>query len=59
MRMNRLIPLVLAILLLAAAPSAYAARGFSLGVAAGVEQQHGEAPRGHHSAPLLLCPPEK
>ena len=35
MRMNRLIPLVLAILLLAAAPSAYAARGFSLGVAAG------------------------
>jgi alkaline phosphatase D len=35
MRMNRLLPLALAILLLAAAPSAYAARGFSLGVAAG------------------------
>jgi len=35
MRMNRLIPLVLTILLLAAAPSAYAARGFSLGVTAG------------------------
>ena len=35
MRMNRLIPLALTILLLAAAPSAYAARGFSLGVTAG------------------------
>ena len=35
MRMNRLIPLALTILLLALAPSAYAARGFSLGVTAG------------------------
>jgi alkaline phosphatase D len=35
MRMNRLVPLVLAILLLAAAPSAYAARGFQYGVTAG------------------------
>jgi phosphodiesterase/alkaline phosphatase D-like protein len=35
MRMNRLLPLVLTILLLAAAPSAYAARGFQYGVAAG------------------------
>jgi len=35
MRMKRLIPLTLTILLLAAAPSAYAGRGFSLGVAAG------------------------
>jgi alkaline phosphatase D len=35
MRMNRLTPLTLTILLLAAAPSAYAARGFSYGVAAG------------------------
>jgi phosphodiesterase/alkaline phosphatase D-like protein len=35
MRMNRLLPLALTILLLAVAPSAYAARGFSYGVAAG------------------------
>jgi alkaline phosphatase D len=35
MRMNRLLPLALAILLLAVAPSAYAARGFSYGVTAG------------------------
>jgi alkaline phosphatase D len=35
MRMHRLLPLALLTLLLAAAPSAYAARGFSSGVAAG------------------------
>jgi phosphodiesterase/alkaline phosphatase D-like protein len=35
MRMNRLLPLALTILLLAVAPSAYAARGFSYGVTAG------------------------
>jgi len=35
MRMNRLLPLALLTLFLAAVPSAYAARGFSLGVAAG------------------------
>ena len=35
MRMHRLTPLALTILLLAVAPSAYAARGFSYGVTAG------------------------
>src|SRR4051794_41877135 len=35
MRMHRLLPLALTILLLAAAPSAYAARGFQYGVTAG------------------------
>jgi phosphodiesterase/alkaline phosphatase D-like protein len=35
MRMHRLLPLALTILLLGAAPSAYAARGFQYGVAAG------------------------
>ena len=35
MRMHRLLPLALTILLLAVAPSAYAARGFQYGVAAG------------------------
>ena len=35
MRMHRLLPLALFTLLLVAAPSAYAARGFSSGVAAG------------------------
>jgi alkaline phosphatase D len=35
MRMNRLLPLALVALLLAAAPAAHAARGFSLGVTAG------------------------
>jgi alkaline phosphatase D len=35
MRMNRLLPLALLTLLLAVAPAAHAARGFSLGVAAG------------------------
>jgi alkaline phosphatase D len=35
MRMHRLLPLALLTLLLVAAPSAYAARGFSFGVAAG------------------------
>ena len=35
MRMNRLLPLTLLVLLLAAAPAAHAARGFSSGVTPG------------------------